>query len=127
VNRLEKKVVLVTGSTMGIGRAIAKAVSAEGASVVVTGRTEDMGRSAVREIGEAGGEGMYVRMDVTDPSTVEAAVGATLDRYGRLDGVVNNVANMTLGRIDRPVTELAVDDWNLIITSDLTSAFVGMK
>ena len=127
MNRLEKKVVIVTGSTQGIGREIAKAVAAEGASVVVTGRTEEKGHSAVAEIAEAGGEGMYVRMDVTRPEMVEGAVRATVERYGRLDGIVNNVADMTLARVDGPVTELEVGDWNLIIATDLTSAFLGMK
>jgi NAD(P)-dependent dehydrogenase (short-subunit alcohol dehydrogenase family) len=127
VNRLENKVVLVTGSTMGIGRTIATTAASEGAAVVVTGRTVEKGEAVVREIKDAGGEAMYVRMDVTEPPTVEAAVQATVDRYGRLDGLVNNVANMALGRVDRPVTELAVEDWNLIIASDLTSTFLGMK
>ena len=127
VKRLNEKVVLVTGSTMGIGQTIAVAAAAAGASVVVTGRTEIKGEAVAAGIKESGGEAIYVRMDVTEPSTVEDAVRATVDRYGRLDGIVNNVANMGLARIDRPVTELAVEDWNLIIASDLTSAFLGMK
>ena len=127
MKRLEKKVILVTGSTMGIGRSIAMAVAAEGASVVVTGRTAENGNAVAATIGDSGGDAIYVQMDVTEPPTVEAAVRATVDHYGRLDGIVNNVANMALGRLDRPVTELAVEDWNLIIASDLTSAFLGMK
>jgi NAD(P)-dependent dehydrogenase (short-subunit alcohol dehydrogenase family) len=81
----------------------------------------------VGEIESAGGEAIYVRMDVTEPSTVAGAVEAAVDRFGHLDGMVNNVANMALGRVDRPVTELSVEDWNLIIASDLTSTFLGMK
>jgi NAD(P)-dependent dehydrogenase (short-subunit alcohol dehydrogenase family) len=127
MNRLVEKVVLVMGSTMGIGRAIATAVAAEGAAVVVTGRTEEKGQAVVAEIGATGGDAMYVRVDVTEPPTVEAAVRATVERFGRIDGIVNNVANMALARVDRPVTELALEDWNLIIASDLTSAFLGMK
>src|SRR5207244_2646135 len=121
------KVVLVTGSTMGIGRTIAMTAATEGAQVIVTGRTLDKGEAVAKQIESAGGEAMYVQMDVTEPSTVEAAVHAAVDRYGRLDGVVNNVANMALGRVDQPVTELSVEDWNLIIASDLTSTFLGMK
>jgi 3-oxoacyl-[acyl-carrier protein] reductase len=127
LNRLKKKVVIVTGSTHGIGREIARAVAAEGASVVVTGRTEEKGHSAVVEIARAGGEAMYVQMDVTRPEMVEGAVAATVERYGRLDGIVNNVADMTLARVDGPVTEIEIKDWNLIIATDLTSAFLGMK
>jgi len=127
LNRLEKKVVIVTGSTRGIGQQVAKAVAAEGARVVVTGRNEEKGHSVAADIAEAGGEAMYVRMDVTRPEMVEGAVRATVERYGRLDGIVNNVAGMTLARVDGPVTELTVRDWNLIIATDLTSAFLGMK
>jgi NAD(P)-dependent dehydrogenase (short-subunit alcohol dehydrogenase family) len=54
-------------------------------------------------------------------------VRATVTQFGRLDGLVNNVANLALNRLDRPVTELSLDDWNLILASDLTSAFLGMK
>jgi NAD(P)-dependent dehydrogenase (short-subunit alcohol dehydrogenase family) len=127
VKRLAGKVVLVTGSTMGIGRRIATMAAEEGAGVVVTGRTRDKGEAVVDEITAAGGDAIYAQMDVTEPVTVEAAVAAAVERFGRLDGVVNNVANMALGRVDRPVTELSVDDWNLIIASDLTSTFLGMK
>ncbi len=127
MNRLGGKAILVTGSTMGIGQAIAAAAAAEGASVVVTGRTLEKGKAVEAAIRESGGQALYVPMDVTQPETVEAAVNATVDHFGRLDGIVNNVANMALGRLDRPVTELAVEDWNLIIASDLTSAFLGMK
>ena len=127
MDRLRDKVVLVVGSTMGIGRAIAQAAGAEGARVVVTGRTEQSGLDVVRQITEAGGEAVYARVDVTDPATIEAAVKTAVERYGRLDGVVNNVAGMNLNRIDQRITELSLEDWNLILATDLTSAFLGMK
>src|SRR5947208_2673816 len=97
VKRLAGKVVLVTGSTMGIGRRIATMAAEEGAGVVVTGRTRDKGEAVVDEIAAAGGDAIYAQMDVTEPVTVEAAVAAAVERFGRLDGVVNNVANMALG------------------------------
>src|SRR5258708_1725796 len=90
VSRLADKVVLVTGSTMGIGRTIATTAAAEGARVVVTGRTRDKGEAVVKEIDADGGDAFYAQMDVTDPPTVEAAVRAAVARYGRLDGIVNN-------------------------------------
>lgn len=127
MNRLDDKVVLVAGSTMGIGREIAKTAARQGAAVVITGRTQEKGQEVVDEISAAGGQATYSRMDVTEPETVEAAVQAAVDTYGRLDGIVNNVANMALGRLDRPLSELSIEDWNLIIASDLTSAFLGMK
>ena len=127
MSRLSGKVVLVMGSTMGIGRAIAVGAAREGARVVVTGRTVDAGLAVVEEIASAGGEAVYARVDVTDPPTIEAAVRTAVERFGRLDGVVNNVAGMVLNRIDQRVTELALEDWNLILATNLTSAFLGMK
>jgi NAD(P)-dependent dehydrogenase (short-subunit alcohol dehydrogenase family) len=127
VERLSEKVVLIMGSTMGIGRAIAVATAAEGAKVVVTGRTEEAGQAAVDEIKAKGGDAIYVRVDVTQAAMIEGAVRATVERYGRLTGIVNNVAGMTLNRIDQRVTELSLEDWNLILATDLTSAFLGMK
>jgi NAD(P)-dependent dehydrogenase (short-subunit alcohol dehydrogenase family) len=127
MGRLAGKAVLVLGSTMGIGRAIAAAAAREGAGVVVTGRTEAAGRAAVAEIAAAGGEAVYQPLDVTRPETIAEAVRATVDRFGRLDGIVNNVADMALNRRDRPVTELELEDWNAILAADLTSAFLGMK
>jgi len=127
MGRLQEKVVLVVGSTMGIGRAIALGAAAEGAKVVVTGRTQSAGEAVAAEIRDAGGEAVYARVDVTEPATIEAAVKTAMTRYGRLDGLVNNVAGMTLNRIDQRVTELTLEDWNLILATDLTSAFLGMK
>jgi NAD(P)-dependent dehydrogenase (short-subunit alcohol dehydrogenase family) len=127
MGRLQDKSVLVMGSTMGIGRAMAEAAAREGARVTVTGRTEASGQAVVDSIAQAGGEAAYVRLDVTEPATIEAAVTATVARFGRLDGIVNNVAGLVLNRLDRPVTELALEDWNLILATNLTSAFLGMK
>jgi NAD(P)-dependent dehydrogenase (short-subunit alcohol dehydrogenase family) len=127
MGRLNGKVVLVVGSTMGIGRAIAADAAAEGAKVVVSGRSEDKGREVVAGIAEAGGEAAYARVDVTEPASIEAAVRTAVQRFGRLDGLVNNVAGMGLNRIDQRVTEMSLEDWNLIIATDMTSAFLGMK
>jgi NAD(P)-dependent dehydrogenase (short-subunit alcohol dehydrogenase family) len=127
MNRLSGKVVLVVGSTSGIGRAIAVASAAEGARVVVTGRREAAGDAVVREIEAAGGQAIYHRVDVTEAETIESAVKAAVVAFGALDGVVNNVAGMELNRIDQRVTELTLENWNLIIATDLTSAFLGMK
>lgn len=78
--RLEGKVVLVTGSTTGIGEGIARRAASEGASVVVHGQEDDPGVPG----------SFLVRGDLEDPETPERLVAAALERFGRLDGLVNN-------------------------------------
>src|SRR4051812_50204726 len=80
--RLSQKVALVTGSTRGIGRAIATRFAAEGAAVVVTGRTETTGHAGQAEIRAAGGEATYVYADVAREGDIEHAVGVTGKRDG---------------------------------------------
>src|SRR6204780_3646530 len=90
--RLAGKVALVTGSTRGIGRAIATRFAAEGAAVVITGRTETTGHSVQEEIRAAGGEATFVRADIAREADIEHAVSAAVQRYGGLSTLVNNAA-----------------------------------
>lgn len=84
------KVVLVTGGTSGIGRATAIAFGKEGAKVVVTGRRETEGAESVKLIEEAGGQGLFVRADVSKEADVANMVTATVEKFGRLDVAFNN-------------------------------------
>jgi L-rhamnose 1-dehydrogenase len=90
--RLKDKVAIVTGATRGIGRAIAVRFGQEGARVVVVGRGEDMGRETVRLVGAAGGQAIFVPTDVSDTAQVQDMVDAVVDRWGRIDILVNNAA-----------------------------------
>lgn len=87
--RLNDKVILVTGSTTGIGEAIARRVYAEGASVVVHGRNEERGNEIVRELGE---RARFVAADVADPAAASQLIDAALQAFGKLDAIVNNAA-----------------------------------
>ena len=100
--QLKDKVAIVTGSSRGIGKGIAKAYGEEGAKVVVVARTdEDGGRlpgtihQTVSEIEAAGGEALAVKCDVTEEEDVQALVKTVMDTYGRIDVLVNN-AGITL-------------------------------
>src|SRR5207249_2295009 len=97
-NRFDEKVVVVTGSSRGLGKSLAKTFAREGADVVVTARTEVAGQSklpgtihdTVQEIQAAGGRAVPLACDVTKPEQVDAMVAAVLERFGRIDVLVNN-------------------------------------
>ena len=128
--RLEDKVALVTGSTRGIGRAIAMRFAREGAKVVVTGRTEDAGRDVEREIRDAGDDAIYVRTDMAQEDDVIRAVRAAVDTFGKLTTLVNNAAPTELmgpGRLDRRVTELTNEGWDSIMLVALKAVVWACK
>ena len=117
---LAGKVAIVTGSTKGIGLAIAEHMVRAGASVVVTSRTEaDVQEAAARlnELGE--GEAVGIVCDVRDPHACAALVERTVDRLGRLDILVNNAG---VG-VFAPLGELSVEDWKLQIETNLGGVF----
>jgi NAD(P)-dependent dehydrogenase (short-subunit alcohol dehydrogenase family) len=95
---LDGKVVLVSGGTQGLGAAVATAAARNGADVVVTGRRKDVGEAFAGELATTSGRQVrYVPADAGDVSQVRAAVAATIDRFGRVDGVANCAGLTTRG------------------------------
>ncbi len=103
--RLQGKVAIVTGGAMGIGKASALALAREGAKVII-GDRDAAGDQVVAEILSAGGEAFFHHTDVGVSSEVAALVQATVERYGRLDILFNNVGIAIQGT----VTDLSEDD-----------------
>lgn len=108
--RLAGQVALITGSTRGIGEAIARRFVAEGASVVVTGRSEDEGARVTESLAAAGGAAHFVRTDVSVESDVEHAVAEAERAFGKLTTLVNNAAPTEMvgpGGVDTGVADLS--------------------
>src|SRR5689334_18506478 len=93
---LEDEVVLVSGGTQGVGGAVARAALRSGSSVVVTGRRRETGEAFVAELGD---RAAYVPCDVADVEQCRAAVAATIERFGRVDHLVNCAALTTRGTL----------------------------
>jgi len=117
---LDGKVVLVTGGSRGIGRAIAGALAAEGAVVVLAARDSARLAEAVEEITGAGGRAESVSIDVSDRSSVAAATARVLETHGRIDGLVNN-AGVTR---DNLVLRMKDADWDAVLATNLTGVFL---
>ena len=109
--RFDGKVVIVTGSTKGLGVQIVRRFAAEGASVVVTGRTEDDGHRVVAEIGGGGGTAMFVKADLAVRSDIDGLVGRTIERFGGVHVLVNNAA---------PIDVIAESEAPILTESDET-------
>ena len=104
--RLAGRVVIVTGAGQGIGRGIALALATEGAGVVLAGRTVSKVEKVAAEVAERGAEALAVECDVTSRPSVDAMVDAAVERFGRIDALVNNAQDS----VQRLLEETTVDD-----------------
>ncbi|MCA1369578.1 SDR family oxidoreductase [Bradyrhizobium sp. BRP14] len=118
----EGKIALVTGGGTGVGRGIAKALNAEGYSLVITGRRPDVLERTAGEIAaETGGRVRAIVCDVGNPDQVAALFGAIQAEFGRLDLLVNN-AGSNVPPV--PLEEVTFEQWNGILAANLTGAFL---
>jgi NAD(P)-dependent dehydrogenase (short-subunit alcohol dehydrogenase family) len=101
--RLKDKVILVTGSTTGIGEAIARLFAGEGAQVMIHGRRKDAAEKLAAEIGD---RAAFVIGALEDPETPARLIAATIERFGRIDGLVNNAARITRCVLETATPEL---------------------
>jgi len=115
---LKDKVALVTGASQGIGRETALALSEAGAKVAVAARNEEKLAALVQEIAAKGGTAVAVKMDVADGEQVKAGFKRVLEKFGKLDILVNNAAITRDGLAMR----MKQDDWDAVIRTNLTGA-----
>src|ERR1700719_1630873 len=120
---LKDKVAVVTGASQGIGRDTALALAEAGAKVAVAARSEEKLSALVAEIAAAGGCGLAVKMDVADAEQVKAGVKPVLEKFGRLDILVNNAAITRDGLALR----MKPDDWETVLRTNLTGAHLCIQ
>ena len=121
--RLEGKVAMITGAARGQGAAEARLFAQEGAKVIVADVSDPEGIAVAAEIAEAGGDAIYVHLDVTDESEWEAAVQSAITSFGKLDILVNNAGIWRRGH----VMETSSEQWDDIMDVNAKGVFLGTK
>jgi NAD(P)-dependent dehydrogenase (short-subunit alcohol dehydrogenase family) len=117
---LSGKVAIVTGSGRGLGKAMAMGLAAAGATVVTCSRTLEQAEQTADEIAKAGGEAAATRVDTSDRKSCEDLVGFGIERFGRLDVLVNNAGI----DIIKPVEEYGEDEWDQVVDINLKGYFL---
>jgi len=120
---LTGRVAIVTGGNGGIGLGMAKGLAKAGARVVVAARNSEKSSAAVRELQALGSDALALTVDVTDPSSVQSLVADAARQCGRIDILINNAGI----NIRKPAHELPLEQWQQVIDTNLTSAFVCSK
>lgn len=122
MENIKEKVIIVTGASSGIGKAISLALASEGARVVLGARRTEHLEMIVDEISAAGGEAVFLKADVKKKNDLIQLVNKAMETYGKLDVIVNNAGISQLSRID----ELDVGGWEEMIDINLKGVLYGM-
>jgi len=121
MRRLEGKIALITGASRGIGRGIAEAFAAEGASLILMARDAALLDETAEALRRGGAEVLAVPADVTDERQVQEVFRRAMDRFGRLDILVNNAGTFAgYG----PIDEMSVESWDQIVAVNLRGPFL---
>jgi acetoacetyl-CoA reductase/3-oxoacyl-[acyl-carrier protein] reductase len=124
MNRLEGRFALVTGAARGIGRAVAKSLAAEGATLAINYQSSEAdARSLVDELGKSGRKTLLLKGNVGERSTWTSMIEKIKDNWGRLDILVNN-AGITRDKSLRKMTD---EDWNAVLQTNLNACYFGVS
>lgn len=123
MNRLDGKVAFISGAARGIGAETARLMVEAGAKIAIGDMMDERGRETVRALEGAGAQALYVHLDVTREEDWAHAIGATVDRFGGLDVLVNN-AGILLGKA---MEDASLAEWHRLCGVNLTGVFLGTK
>lgn len=121
--RLKDKVAIVTGSSKGIGEGIARVFHKEGAKVVIVGRNDDTGMKMALELGAGEGRSVFIKTDVRKSQEIQDMISKTVETFGRIDVLVNNVGY----HISKNAVETSEEEWEFIQETNLRSTFLCSK
>jgi NADP-dependent 3-hydroxy acid dehydrogenase YdfG len=121
-NNIEGKVVVITGASSGLGEATARMLSAQRAIVVLGARRVDRLNSLANELTGHGGKALALATDVTNPDQVRALVDTAVQKFGRIDVIINNAGLMPHSLLER----LKIDDWNRMIDVNIKGVLYGI-
>lgn len=121
---LRDRAVLITGGSRGIGKGIAFGLAREGARIAISYRSnKNAAQNTLRQLQSQGAEALCIEADATNAEIVESLVSHVLDRFGRIDVLVNNVGEFNW----KPVIETPIGEWEAILRSNLLSVFYASK
>jgi NADP-dependent 3-hydroxy acid dehydrogenase YdfG len=121
-NNIEKKVIVITGASSGLGEATAKYLADKGASVVLGARRADKLEQIVNATMAKGGKATYLVTDVANKTQVQALVDKAVDTFGRIDVMINNAGIMPIA----PMSELRTDEWDNMIDVNIKGVLYGI-
>ena len=122
MENIQGKVIVITGASSGLGEATARHLAARGAKVFLGARRMDRLRAVVADIERAGGRAAAMKVDVTQRAEVVACVQAAIEKFGRMDVLVNNAGLMALG----PLEKTLVDEWDRMVDINIKGVLYGV-
>jgi NAD(P)-dependent dehydrogenase (short-subunit alcohol dehydrogenase family) len=122
-DRLSNKIIVISGSTQGIGLGMAKRFSAEGASVVINDHGANDGEAIAELVAQEGGDAHYIQADAGEPGEIDHLIDSSVDKFGRIDVLVNNVTSSVSG----PFEERTLEEWDSVMNIALRSYWYTTK